>query len=198
MRHAAAEAVAVARGEPRSTRARTGVARTFEPGSKGRARAWPCSTATPVWQDSQGAAIVAGVRCGRWQFRHSARSCTITWGAVVRPGAWQRMHPHGEAGESGRKEWQSAQAGEASVRFAMWSGSAASWENLSLVLPGSWGDTVARSIWSDGAFMYVAGFGLNNISGHDEALLWTRPVPAPAAACVFVIGWLAIPRHRRG
>jgi len=35
---------------------------------------------------------------------------------------------------------------------------------------------VARSVWSDGVTLYVAGSGFNVQTGRNEALLWTRPV----------------------
>jgi hypothetical protein len=48
---------------------------------------------------------------------------------------------------------------------------------LSLSLNGAWGETVARSIWSDESTIYVAGYGDNKSTLRTEALLWTRPIP---------------------
>jgi hypothetical protein len=47
--------------------------------------------------------------------------------------------------------------------------------DLSLALTGSWSNTVAKSVWSNGATLYVAGFGNHN--GSTQALLWSRPQP---------------------
>jgi hypothetical protein len=68
---------------------------------------------------------------------------------------------------------------------SLWSGTGASWENLSLALTGSWSNTVAQSVWSDGTRLYVAGSGHNNSANRDEALLWSRPLPAPCGSADF-------------
>jgi hypothetical protein len=82
----------------------------------------------------------------------------------------------------------------------LWSGTAGSWEDLSLALPGgpsSWHNTQARSIWSDANTLYIAGDGFNVAAGQDEALLWTRPVPAPGTGVLFGLGGLVFTRRRR-
>ena len=77
------------------------------------------------------------------------------------------------------------------------SGTVASWQDLSLHLPGSWGFSVATSIWSDGTRTYVAGYGYNNATGRDGALLWV--VPEPGTLSALGIGALAVAlRRRRG
>jgi hypothetical protein len=57
-----------------------------------------------------------------------------------------------------------------------WGGTSASWEDLSLVLPGSWGDTQATAVWSDARTVRVVGFGRNLATNRNEALLWTRAI----------------------
>ena len=66
---------------------------------------------------------------------------------------------------------------------SLWHGTAASWVDLSLDLTGSWRDTFARSIWSDGTTLFIVGEGINVAANRTEALLWTRPVPEPCPKC---------------
>ena len=82
-------------------------------------------------------------------------------------------------------------------RASLWSGTAVSWEDLSMALTGSWGDTEASSIWSEGSTIYIAGNGFNNTSGRGEALIWTTPVPAPGAGALLGLGGLVFTRRRR-
>lgn len=63
---------------------------------------------------------------------------------------------------------------------SLWRGTAASWEDLSLALTGSWGATTAQGVWNDLTTTYVAGYGFNNDTHRNEALLWTRAL-VPAA-----------------
>ena len=79
----------------------------------------------------------------------------------------------------------------------LWSGAAASFEDLSLGLTGSWGATSATSIWSDGIDLYIAGYGFNNTTGQYEALMWTRVIPAPGSLALLGLGGLVAARRRR-
>ncbi len=65
----------------------------------------------------------------------------------------------------------------------LWTGTAASWEELLLPLPGSWSNASADGISSDGTTLYIAGDGRNNATGEDEALLWSRPLNPCYADC---------------
>ncbi len=73
------------------------------------------------------------------------------------------------------------------LRAAIWQGTAASFEDLSVDLPGSWGasysnlgpawgNTFATGVASDGTTLRISGFGQNLRTGRREALLWLRPV----------------------
>ena len=80
---------------------------------------------------------------------------------------------------------------------SIWSGTAASWEDLSLALTGSWEYSFANDIWADDTTQYVVGYGLNNSTGIVEALLWTRPIPTPGAAILLAFSGIAVARRRR-
>jgi len=102
--------------------------------------------------------------------------------------SWVDLHPAGATSSEAYSICGAYQVGYVtfgdplgSQTASLWSGTAASWENLSLALTGSWSNTVAQSVWSDGTTLYIAGSGHNNGAGRDEALLWSRPIqPCPA------------------
>ena len=77
------------------------------------------------------------------------------------------------------------------------SGTAESWEDLSLELSGSWSRTEATGIWSDESFIYISGHGFNLDTGRTEALLWTRAIPAPGSAALLAAAGLMTSRRRR-
>ena len=81
---------------------------------------------------------------------------------------------------SGGQQAGSAWVG-AVVSASLWSGTAASWVDLSMFLPAEFSSSQATGISSDGVNVYVTGYGLNWITGRTEALLWTRAIPGPAA-----------------
>jgi hypothetical protein len=84
-------------------------------------------------------------------------------------------------------------------RAAVWSGTAASWVDLSTYLPPGYLSSTALATWSDANFIYVAGYGTTIAGERDQALLWTRPVPAPGAVAIMAtVGWIALVRRSRG
>jgi hypothetical protein len=58
----------------------------------------------------------------------------------------------------------------------LWHGTAESWEDLSTALTGEWPSAHARSVWTNGTTLYVAGDGFSFRTGswYQEALLWAR------------------------
>lgn len=87
----------------------------------------------------------------------------------------------------------------------IWNGTAASWEDLSVNFPSSFGIHVrsfARDVWTDGNTLYVAGYGeffdLSTFTQTQQGFLMTRPIPEPGSALMMAIaGIAAIPRRRR-
>lgn len=87
--------------------------------------------------------------------------------------------------------------GFANLSAGIWSGTAASWEVLPMPLTGSLDGAVATSIWDDGSFTYVTGWGVDWATNSQQALLWSRPLPEPgSAALICFIGLMAIRRRR--
>jgi len=113
-----------------------------------------------------------------------------------------RLNPSGSMqswayGASGGQQVGYAQVGGLE-RASLWRGSAASWVDLSAFLPSQFTFTsTATSIWTDGSLIYVAGYALNTTTSLEEAILWTRPVPAPAGAALLSLGALVAVRRRR-
>jgi hypothetical protein len=83
------------------------------------------------------------------------------------------------------------------LRASLWHGTAESLEDLSLSLPGSWGTSQAESVWIVNGVMYISGWGRNNSTAREEALLWSRPIPAPASSGVLVLACVLAGRRLR-
>ncbi len=58
---------------------------------------------------------------------------------------------------------------------SLWRGTAASWEDLSIALPGAWVATRAENVWADAVTISIVGHGFNLGNNRREAILWTRP-----------------------
>jgi hypothetical protein len=117
------------------------------------------------------------------------------------PASWVNLNPAGAVGSEAFDTSGTYQVGWAKVdgidRASFWSGSAASWQDLSLHLPGSWGATYANGVWDNGTNIYISGFGFNNLSGRNEALLW-KSVPEPSIGGLLVfVGCIAGLCNRR-
>jgi hypothetical protein len=83
-------------------------------------------------------------------------------------------------------------------RASLWNGTAESWVDLSAFLPAGYSQSYAHDIWSDGAFIYVAGEGRVGNLRRWEALLWTSPVAEPGAATVVTCFGAIAARAARG
>ena len=94
---------------------------------------------------------------------------------------WVELHPAQATGASevlgmfGEYQVGTAVFGNGYVA-GLWKGTASSWEDLAEQLPGSWENTHATGISSDGTYLYISGYGHNNTTGRSEAILWTRPL----------------------
>ncbi len=95
-------------------------------------------------------------------------------------GSWVDLNPSGSTESQALATTGTQQAGFAKVGTAyhacVWSGTAGSWQDLAPFLPGSWGDSRASGIWTDGTRVYVSGVARNTSSGAYEAVLWTKNV----------------------
>jgi hypothetical protein len=110
--------------------------------------------------------------------------------------SWVDLHPAGATSSLANgvfDGWQVGQAGIGGMLHAsLWHGTAASWVDLSLDLTGSWRNTIAQSVWSDGSTLFIAGKGDNLTTNRTEALLWTRPVPEPGSLALCALGVVAV------
>ena len=81
------------------------------------------------------------------------------------------------------------------ARASLWSGAAGSWVDLAAFLPAGFTDTYATGISSDGANIFISGYGTNATG--IQALLWTQPVPSPGAFALLGLAGLLTARRRR-
>lgn len=133
-------------------------------------------------------------------------SFSVSWRASLWLGSadsWMDLHPAGHFSSVAYDVYDGIQVGSVTnanglSRASLWRGTSESWEDLSMALSGEWGDSGASSIWSDGDTLYVGGYGLNLLTGNDEALLWSRPVPEPTSYLFFLLAGSAVVtiRHR--
>ena len=115
--------------------------------------------------------------------------------------SWVDLNPAGSTqsyafGVSGGQQAGSALVGGV-YRASLWSGTAVSWEDLSAFLPAGFTSSFAQGISSDGINTYVTGYGFNSLTGRNEALLWTQPIPVPGAAAILGLGGALAARRRR-
>ena len=109
------------------------------------------------------------------------------------------LRPQGATNSFASGVWGGFQVGSAEFNrkatASIWNGTPESWFDLGQFAPKEYDQTGAHSIWADEHFMYVAGTGWNNATNTAEALLWSRPIPAPSALplCIAV----AAISHRR-
>jgi hypothetical protein len=154
-------------------------------GGVGRAGIWSGTAASWVSLDPAHAGsdwsvvnATTGTQQAGWAFIGLPQHAGIWSGTAM---SWVDLHPAGATASEARGTTGMHQAGWAEFagvkRAGIWSGTAASWEDLSAVLTGSWGETRAEGIWSDGAMIQVVGWGWNNSAARHEALLWSRSIP---------------------
>lgn len=93
------------------------------------------------------------------------------------------LHPAGATRSEARAVSNGYQVGYVLIngrqRACMWTGSADSWEDLSGTLGLGWGATYAYDVSVEGNTLSIVGYG-NNSTGNQQALLWTRTIPAPS------------------
>jgi hypothetical protein len=121
------------------------------------------------------------------------------WTGTV--GSWVDLNPAGADNSDAMDVSAGFQAGSATVaglpHASLWNGTAASWVDLHAALPTDFLYSVAEGVWSDGTTVTVGGWGYNNTTQRDEALLWTYAVPAPGAAGLLACGLMMAGRRRR-
>lgn len=105
------------------------------------------------------------------------------------------LHPAGATASEVRGIGAGVQVGDVAngpnTRAAVWTGTAANWQDLSLALPaGIYDRSSATSVWSDGTTLFVAGSAREIASGLNRAIVWRRPagfigcgVPAAGSCC---------------
>ena len=126
------------------------------------------------------------------------------WHASLWSGAaasWMDLNPGGATSSTAHSVYGAYQVGGAifggAQRAGLWTGTAGSWFDLHALLPAGFTNSVARSVTSDGVNYYIAGAGRNSLTGRDEALLWTQPVPEPGTMAALALGFAGFAARRR-
>ena len=96
---------------------------------------------------------------------------------------WVDLHPAGASSSRASDAEGGRQVGYAYIggiqHASLWSGTAASWVDLNLFLPAGFVSAEAKSIATDGANDYIAGWGYNGLTQRSEALMWIGAAAAP-------------------
>jgi hypothetical protein len=114
--------------------------------------------------------------------------------------SWVDLNPTGSTFSIAYAVSDNMQAGYATLNNSdhagLWSGTSASWLDLHAFVPASFSSSQSRAMYRDGVNLYVSGSGFNTESGFVEALLWTRPIPAPGGAVILGLGGMIAARRR--
>lgn len=101
--------------------------------------------------------------------------------------SWVDLHPAGAFNSRASAVAKGMQVGQFSTpsfqHAALWKGTAASLVDLHAFTPAGFITSEARGIWADSTGTYIIGSGYSNLTGREEALLWSGP-PACAAPMV--------------
>jgi hypothetical protein len=95
--------------------------------------------------------------------------------------SWVDLHPAGALNSQaygvrgGRQVGRVVMGGV--IRASLWSGTAASRVDLHAYLPAEFISSEARSITTDGAATVIVGWGFNNLTQRNEALMWIGTAP---------------------
>lgn len=148
-----------------------------------RASLWQGTAASrvdlhPAGADSSSATAITGTTQAGWAIIGGVSHAGTWQGSAA---SWVDLHPSSSSwslvsGALGTRQVGYAIIGE-DFHASLWNGSAASWVDLSTFLTGSWRDSYAHAIWSDGTTTRIAGYGFNLDTGRYEALLWTSSDP---------------------
>lgn len=82
-------------------------------------------------------------------------------------------------------------------RAALWQGSAASFFDLSSVLPSTYAVSQAFAVYSTATDVWVAGEAFNTGTNSFQAILWHNTIPAPGAIAVASLALATAARRRR-
>lgn len=132
----------------------------------------------PTGADSSSALAISGSIQAGWAIIGGVSHAGVWNGSAA---SWVDLHPASSTWSLANGALGNQQVGQAIIgdnfHASLWTGTAASWVDLSTFLPGSWRDSYAQGIWSDGVTTRIVGYGFNLDTGRYEALLWTQSDP---------------------
>lgn len=148
--------------------------------------------------NSEASAIYGNTQGGSANF-------TGAWEAVMWNGTAEsciQLSPVASASSNVNAMFENYQVGDVYMNddffhASLWNGSAASWFDLSSLLPANYGDAIALGVWGDGANLYITGHAKNTTTNRDEAVMWVQSVPEPASTAIMAVGLLGLAAKRR-
>ncbi len=167
----------------------------------GTASSWTLLSAPAGYSSSVAQAISPD---GQTQSGFAVGATGVNWACLWHSTAdsFTRLHPEGYLGSSVLKADGTYQAGwtiaayGTGQRAALWSGSQASFVNLSETLPGSYDTSIANAVASTATDVWVAGYAhLPSTNGWD-AIVWHESVPAPGGMMGVLTGLAMLARRR--
>ena len=172
----------------------------FDPSDgTGRASLWNGSAASWVnlnplgAVESWGLATDGGLQFGWANF--GGATLPSMWSGTAE--SWTSLAPAGSIGGNVNGARHGLQVGNLDGTAALWRGTAQSYVNLGAFAPNHFSTSNALDVWSDSNFIYVVGYGRNDLTGLDEALLWKSEVPSPSTLSVLIgAGFLSARRRR--
>lgn len=137
----------------------------------------------PVAYSSEGHGVFKDQQVGSVYVAGSTGSHASIWHGTA--ASWMDIHP--PIGATDSAVWATCKTHQVGwARFgsnshaSVWTGTPESFIDLHTLLPPGFSSSHATSVWSDGSFVRVAGYGYNNFMSRYDALLWTYgPLPLP-------------------
>ena len=115
--------------------------------------------------------------------------------------SWIDLNPAGSTDSEAYAVDQGQQVGRSIIggvnTASLLGGSAGSWVDLSAFLPAGFSYSSARSVWHDAGTTYIVGYGFNDTTLRNEALMWVSTVPEPSSSVVLMVMLLAFAICRR-
>lgn len=119
------------------------------------------------------------------------QECAVVWTGTA--DSCVNLSPAEATASAAMAAYNGLQVGSAQIdgamRASLWNWTAPGvpwqWVNLHAFLPSNYTESYASGIWGDESHIYVVGWGRNNATGRDEALMWVKSSQPTGACCLW-------------